>query len=106
MKKPTYIAPRMYVREMVDGPDLERMLESGSYMIATVPKKPTDVTKRQRQFRNRRLEAGYRRFEVLLPAHIYELLHLLRHDGETMASLIARLASGNDAKLSMVDKNK
>ena len=95
MKKAQLLAPKMATREMVDGPDLERMLASGSWVIATIPKKPTARAKTMRQFRSRRLAAGYRRFEVLLPEHIYNALHALRQDGETFVKLFERLLSGD-----------
>lgn len=93
MKKPKYVAPRMYVREMLDGPDLERMLASGSHVLAVLPKKPSDVALRQREFVRRREAAGYKHFHVLLPAHVYSLLLSCLREGETQAELVERLLS-------------
>lgn len=92
MKKPVLIAPRNTCKEMQPGPDLQRYLDSGSYVRASLPPaKVNDVTKRQRAFQRRRQEAGYKPFQVLLPGHVYDELHALQQEGETMAELVERL---------------
>ena len=108
MKKPKLLVPAMYAREMIDSPDLDRLLASGSYVVATRPKKPTDVTKRQRLFRQRRLAAGYRSLGVLLEEDIYSALLAARKDGESLAALIKRLLLlyYNINSISMVETDK
>lgn len=91
MKKARLLAPRMATREMMDGPDLERMLDSGSWVIATVPKKPTAHAISQRRYWSRRHEAGYKRLSLLLPEHVYEAFYSQCRDGETLALLLERL---------------
>lgn len=89
---PVLIAPRNACKEMIPGPDLQRYLDSGSYVRASLPTvKVKDVTKRQRAFLRRRKEAGYKPFQVLLPGHVYDALHTLQREGETMAQLVERL---------------
>lgn len=92
MKPPVWIAPRNACRDMQPGPDLQRLLDSGSYVKASVATvKTRDVTKRQRAFLRRRREAGYWKMQVLLPPHVADALHALQQDGETMAELVERL---------------
>lgn len=97
MKKGQLLAPRNMAREILSEADAERMLQSGSWIIATIPKKTTPAMARQRKFRRNRITAGYRRFEVLLPEHVHSALHALRREGETVAKMVERLIglSGN-----------
>ncbi len=100
MKKPKYIAPRMYVREMVDGPDLDRMLESGSYLVASMPKKPTRHSVAQKEYMQRRFAAGYKSLNVLLPEPVFNQMRAMLQEGETFAELLERLMfsfSDNDS---------
>lgn len=108
MKKPVLIAPRSACREMQPSPDLDRYLDSGSYVRANLPPaKVNDVAKRQRAFQRRRQEAGYKPFQVLLPGHVYDELHALQCEGETMAELVERLLLlYNNSKNSKVRTNK
>ncbi|OPK06782.1 hypothetical protein [Pseudomonas sp. VI4.1] len=95
-----------YVRGMVMNQDVTNGLESGRFYLAIKVKKPTAKTKSMRQFRNRRLEAGYRRFEVLLPAHIYDALYSLRREGETFIKMFERLLSGDIDQTSMAQTHE
>lgn len=97
MKKATLLAPRNMAREILSEVDAQRMLDSGSWVLAVIPKKTTPAMKRQRKFRRNRIAAGYRRFEVLLPEHVHNALHALRREGETVAKMVERLIglSGN-----------
>lgn len=89
---PVLIAPRNACKELMPGPDLQRYLDSGSYVRASLPlAKVKDVTKRQREFQRRRREAGYQKLQILLPGHVAEALHALQGEGETMAQLVERL---------------
>lgn len=105
--KPKLIAPRMTVREMVEGPDLERMLASGSWYLATKPKKPSRHLIAQNEYMQRRIAAGYKNLKVLLPEPVFNELRLRLREGETFAELVERLLSipDND-QVSMVDAQK
>lgn len=91
MKKPKLLAPRNSAREITSEVDAERMLASGSWVLAVVPRKPSPATKSQRKFRRNRIQAGYRRFDVLLPEHVFNALHAQRREGETFAQMVERL---------------
>lgn len=92
MAKPVLIAPRNACKEMVPGPDLQRYLDSGSYVQASLPPaKVKAVTKRQREFQRRRREAGYKKVLLTLPGPVYEELHAQRREGETLSQLVERL---------------
>lgn len=91
MKKATLLAPRNAAREILSEPDAQRMLDSGSWVVATIPKKQSSGARNQANYMRRRLEAGYRKLEVLLPEHVYSALHERRHDGESMAMVVERL---------------
>jgi hypothetical protein len=93
MKKPTLVVNRKYVREMMDGPDLERMLATGDNLVAVRPKKPTAHSIAQRNYLQRQLEAGYRDFHTLLPEPIFNRLRAMLHEGESFAELVERLLS-------------
>jgi hypothetical protein len=93
MKKPMLIAPVMTAREMMDGPDLDRLLASGSWAIATLPKKPSPHVIAQRDYIRRQLAAGYRKFHCLLPDTVFNELRLRLRAGETFAELVERLLS-------------
>lgn len=89
---PVLIAPRTACIEMIPGPDLQRYLDSGSYVRASLPPaKVKEVTKRQREFQRRRREAGYKKVLLTLPGHIYEELHRQQREGETLSQLVERL---------------
>lgn len=91
MKKPVLIAPRSACREMQPGPDVDRYLDSGSYVQASLPKKQSAVAKRQREFWRRREAAGYKKLLLILPGHVVDELRALQREGETMAELVERL---------------
>lgn len=95
MKKAVLICPRQAARELVPGPDLDRYLKSGSWLVVDVPKQPTPGTLWQREFRKRRLAEGYGFLHALLPRAVLDALHDQKRDGETMAALIERLVVGN-----------
>jgi len=92
MKKPVLIAPRSACKEMQPGPDLQRYLDSGSYVQASLPPaKVKAVTKRQREFQRRRREAGYKKVLLILPGHVVDELHAMQQEGESYAELVERL---------------
>jgi hypothetical protein len=97
MKKGQLLAPRNTAREILSDVDAQRMLDSGSWVYAVLPKKSTPAMKAQRKFRRNRIAAGYRRFEVLLPERVHNALHALQREDETFAQLVERLIglSGN-----------
>lgn len=106
--KSKLVVPAMYAREMIDGPDLDRYLASGSYLIGTRPKKLTAHAIAQRDYMRRQLAAGYKNLVVLLPEHVYSLLQSRLREGESMASLLERLIlsfSDND-QIPISDKHK
>jgi len=93
MKKPTLLAPRNSAREILSDTDAERMLQSGSWVIATIPKKRTARAKTQQAYMRRRLAAGYKKLEFLVPEHVYHALQSRQRDGESLAELLERLIS-------------
>ncbi|WP_141232995.1 hypothetical protein [Pseudomonas sp. Irchel 3A7] len=94
--KSKLVVPRNQAREMVPGPDLDRMLNSGSYLLATVPNKPTAHCIAQKEYMQRRLDAGFKKLQVLLPEPIFNKLRERCRDGESMAELLERLLSASD----------
>lgn len=106
MKKARLLAPRNMAREILSDVDAQRMLDSGSWVIATIPKKPTAGARNQRNYMRRRLAAGFRKLEILIPERVYAALHARRQEGESMASLLERLlaeSSGDNDKNSKSD---
>lgn len=97
MKKAKLLAPRNMAREILSESDAERMLQSGSWVIASIPKKRTAGARNQANFFRRRLDAGYRKLQVLLPNHVFNSLQAKRRDGETLASLLERLLFESDS---------
>ena len=91
MKKATLLAPRNSAREILSDTDAQRMLDSGSWVIATVPKRPTAGAINQRKFKRRRAEAGYRRLDIMLTKQVFNALQARRQSGESLAALIKRL---------------
>lgn len=91
MQKPTLVVNRKYVREMLPGADLDRMLATGDNLVAVKPKKPSRHSVVQKEFEQRRRAAGYRVLHTLLPEHVYTLLLSRLRKGENMASLLERL---------------
>lgn len=103
MKKGILIAPRNAAREVLPGVDMQRLLDSGSWVIATVPKKPSAHCIAQREYKQRQLEAGYRDFHTLLPAPVFNRLRAMLHEGETFSELVERLLSiADDHHISMI----
>lgn len=96
MKKATLLAPRNAAREILSEADAQRMLDSGSWVIATIPKKPTAGARNQRAYMQRRLAAGFKKLETLLPERVYDALAAMRREGESTAELIARLIESSD----------
>ena len=96
MKKGKFLAPRNAAREILSDSDAQRMLDSGSWVIATIPKKPTRHSIAQKEFEQRRREAGFRKLQVLLPEHVFGALNSRRQEGESMAMLLERLISESD----------
>lgn len=104
MKKGILIAPRNATREVLSGVDMQRLLDSGSWLIATAPKKPTRHSVTQKEFEQRRREAGFRKLQVLLPEPIFNKLRASLREGETLALLLERLLAETDNDdTSMVD---
>lgn len=104
MQKTILLVPAMYGREMLPNADTEQKLASGSYLIATKPKKPTRHSVTQKEFEQRRREAGYKKLQVLLPEPVFNKLRARLHGEETLASLLERLLAETDNhQLSLVD---
>lgn len=97
MKKAKLLAPRNSAREILSESDAERMLQSGSWVLAVIPKKATAGAKRQSDYWRRRLEAGYKKLQVLLPERVFNSLQAKRRDGETLAGMLERLLSESDS---------
>lgn len=91
MKKAKLLAPRNMAREVLSDTDAQRMLDSGSWVLATIPKKRSARAINQQNYMRRRREAGYRKLEILLPEYAHDILHSMQRDGETMAELVERL---------------
>lgn len=91
MQKPTLVVNRKFVREMLPGADLDRMLATGDNLVAVKPKKPTAHDISQRNYIQRRLASGFKEIHVLLPEHVYSFLQSRLREGESMASLLERL---------------
>jgi hypothetical protein len=91
--KSILLTPRASVREVLSPLDAERMLRSGSWMKAVVPKPVSAGAKRQRAFLDRRRQAGFHRLDIYLPPRVFAALLSRRKPGESMASLIERLIS-------------
>lgn len=89
--KAKLLAPRNAAREIMSETDAQRMLDSGSWVIATIPKKRSARAINQQNYMRRRLEAGYRKLEILLPEHIHNILHSRLREGETYAELVTRI---------------
>ncbi|MNZ10246.1 hypothetical protein D3C78_270860 [compost metagenome] len=96
MKKPTLLAPRNQAREITSEVDAQRMMESGSYVECTIPKKPSKALIAQRALDQRKREAGLRILHVALPPAVLDAIHARLREGETMARLIERLISESD----------
>lgn len=87
MKAGTKLAHPSQCREVGPG-DLDRLLAAGWVEI----KKPVNANARkQRQFRRRCKELGYRRFAVYLPEAAFEELKKAKKPYETMSELLVRL---------------
>ena len=99
MKKAKLLAPRNMAREVLSDTDAQRMLDSGSWVIATIPKKRSTGARNQENYVRRKLEAGYRKLHVLLPEHVYRELYARLHDDEAISSLLERLLSASDNEL-------
>ena len=93
MQEIKLVVAKVHVREMIEGQDLKNMLASGSYLLATVPKKPSPHVIAQRDYIRRQLAAGYRKFHCLLPGTVFNELRLRLRAGETFAELVERLLS-------------
>lgn len=91
MQKTILIVPAKFATEMVPNADTAQKLASGSYLIGIKPKKPTRHSIAQKEFEQRRRDAGYRVLHTLLPEHVYALLLSRLRKGESMASLLERL---------------
>jgi hypothetical protein len=103
--KTVLLVPAMYAREMIPGADTEAKLASGSYILGVRPKKPSAHCIAQRDYLRRRLEAGYKKLELLLPERIFNELQSRLQKGETLAELVERLilSTGDNNQISMVD---
>lgn len=93
MKKPILLVPRNAAREMLPGPDTERLLASGSWLVASKPKPQTDDARRMDSWRERRKAEGCRQIYLRVPGSVYEAAKAVQRDGETLAQLFARLVS-------------
>ena len=96
--KSKLLAPRAACREMMPNADTERMVESGSWVYAVVPKKRTTHNKQQCAYYKRRLDAGFVKLSFLAPRELRDELQSRLLPGETMAQLLERLLSGLDSR--------
>ena len=106
MKKAKLLAPRNSAREILSDSDAQRMLDSGSWVIATIPKKRSAGARNQENYMRRKLDAGFKKLEILLPEHVYNSLRARRQEGEPMAMVVERLlieSSGDNGENSQVD---
>jgi len=97
MQKTTLVVNRKFVREMLPGADLDRMLASGDNLVAVKPKKPSAHAIAQKEYLRRKRDSGFKKLEILLPADVHALLLSGLREGESTASLLARLLSKDDA---------
>lgn len=66
---------------------------AGGWKIVTEPKPPTTpAAERQKLYRQRRQQAGFRRLNVLLPVEAHEAILAVQRSGETLADTLERLA--------------
>lgn len=96
MKKPTLLVPRQNVREVLSEVDAARMLASGSWVKAVLPKPRRSSTRKVTAFRQRLKEKGYRQLHVMLRGDVIDALHAQKRGGETLANVIERLLSYAD----------
>ena len=98
VKKVLLIAPRAAAREMVQSADLNRLLESGSWVTVVLPKPRRCSTRKVAAFRQRRKEKGFRYLHVMLRGEVIDALHAQKRGGETLADVIERLLGYADDK--------
>lgn len=91
MRKSIMLAPAASARTMVPNEDTARMLASGSWVIVQRPKKRTRDAEGMDRMRERRREAGYRDIRVTVPKEVFEALHAVKHESESLGQLLARL---------------
>lgn len=108
MQKTILLVPTKFAMEMLPNADTEQKLASGSYLIATKPKKLTANAIAQREFKRRRSDAGFKKLDILLEEQIYNALLARRRDGETLAEIIKRLINlpDNDTPISIGEADK
>lgn len=98
MKKPVLLVPRQSVREILSPGDAARMLASGSWCVAVLPKPRRRSTRKVAAFRQRRKEKGFRYLHVMLRGEVIDALHAQKHGDETLADVIGRLLGYADAR--------
>ena len=91
------VVEAMYTRSVIMNADVKHGLETGRYLLAVKPKKPSAHDISQRNYIRRRVDAGFKEIHVLLPEHVYGFLQSRLREGESMASLIERLLSIPDS---------
>lgn len=89
--KAKLLAPRNSAREILSDVDARRMLESGSWVLVTIPKPESLGVKRQRKFRRRHTDEGFKRLDFWVSEDVFNELQARRCDGESLAVLIKRL---------------
>ncbi|MHC8382653.1 hypothetical protein [Pseudomonas sp. LB3P14] len=96
-----------YVRSVMMNADIKNGLESGRFYLAVKPRKPSRHSVTQKEFEQRRRDAGFRKLQVLVPEPIFNKLRDRLHGDETLALLLERLLAETDSdQLSMVQADK
>ena len=90
------VVEAMYARSAVMNADIKHGLETGRYLLAVKPRKPSRHLIAQREYLQRKRDDGFKKLEVLLPADVYALLQSGLREGESTASLLERLLSKDD----------
>lgn len=90
------VVEECYARSVLMNADIKHGLATGRLLLAIKPKKPTRHSVTQKEFEQRRRDAGYRDLHVLLAEPIFNKLRSRQLAGESMAELLERLLSETD----------
>lgn len=91
MIKPTLLAPRAQVREILSDGDASQMLRSGSWVRVAATRPLGKGALEQRQFREHCREKGLKQLSAWIPADTFKTLHQIKRDGESVADVIERI---------------
>lgn len=90
MKKAVLIAPRSACKEMVPSPDMDRLLSSGSWLLAA-PKAKTKKAAEMRALRRGRRADGWASMTLWFTLEQFAAIKAALLPGEDYASLVLRL---------------